>query len=105
MRSSSSREAAQALALWRGPPLADFRYHEFAQIAIARLEEQRLAIVDDRIEAELGLGRHADVVSELEATTAAFPLRERPRGQLMLASIARGGRRRRSRPTRTRGAC
>jgi DNA-binding SARP family transcriptional activator len=81
----------EALALWRGPALADFRYDEFAQSAIAELEERRLAAVEDRVEADLALGRHAELVAELERTIAAHPLRERPRGQLMLA-LYRSGR-------------
>ena len=81
----------QALALWRGPPFADFRYDEFAQPEIARLEELRLGVVEDRIDADLALGRHSDLVSELEAIVAEHPLRERPRAQLMLA-LYRSGR-------------
>jgi DNA-binding SARP family transcriptional activator len=73
------------LALWRGPPLADFAYEPFAQAEIARLEELRLTAVERRIEADLALGRHADVVGELEALVAAHPLREGLRRQLMLA--------------------
>jgi DNA-binding SARP family transcriptional activator/DNA-binding beta-propeller fold protein YncE len=73
------------LALWRGPPLADFAYEPFAQAEIARLEEMRLTAVEQRIEADLALGRHADVVGELEALVAAHPLREGLRRQLMVA--------------------
>ena len=73
------------LALWRGSPLADFAYEPFAQAEIARLEELRLAAVEERVEADLELGRHAEVVGELEALVAEHPLRERLRGQLMLA--------------------
>ena len=85
---SSFREA---LALWRGPPLADFRYRDFAQGAIARLEERRLVALEDRIDADLALGRHPDLVSELESLVAEFPLREQPRALLMLA-LYRSGR-------------
>ena len=74
-----------ALALWRGPPLADFAYEEFAQPEIARLEESRLACLEERIEADLALGRQADLVGELEALVDEHPLRERLRAQLMLA--------------------
>jgi ABC-type transport system substrate-binding protein/DNA-binding SARP family transcriptional activator/streptogramin lyase len=74
-----------ALALWRGEPLADFRYDSFAQEEIRRLEELRLAALEERIEAELALGRHEDVLSELESLARANPLRERLQGQLMLA--------------------
>ena len=79
------------LALWRGPPLADFAYEPFAQAEIARLEDLRLAAIEERVEADLELGRHAEVVSELEALVAEHPLRERLRGQLMLA-LYRGDR-------------
>ena len=81
----------EALALWRGPALADFLYEPFAQTEIARLEELRTAVLEDRIDADLALGRHAELVSELEALVQAQPLRERPRGQLMLA-LYRSGR-------------
>jgi DNA-binding SARP family transcriptional activator len=73
------------LALWRGPALADFAYEPFAQGEIARLEELRLVAVEQRVDAELALGRHAGVVGELEALVGEHPLRERVRGQLMLA--------------------
>jgi len=81
----------EALALWRGPPLADFGYHSFAQGSVERLEEMRLAAVEDRIDADLALGRHADLVGELEELVGEQQLRERPRGQLMLA-LYRSGR-------------
>ncbi len=74
-----------ALALWRGSPLADLAYASFAQTEIDRLEELRLATVEARIEADLALGRHADLVAELEGLTDQYPLRERLRFQLMLA--------------------
>jgi class 3 adenylate cyclase len=74
-----------ALALWRGPALAEFVYEPWAQGEIARLQELRLAGVEERIEAELAGGRHAQLVSELEALVREQPLRERLRGQLMLA--------------------
>lgn len=77
--------------LWRGPPLADFTYEPFAQATIARLEEVRIGCREHLIEAELALGRHADVVGELEALVREHPFRERPRGQLMLA-LYRSGR-------------
>jgi YVTN family beta-propeller protein len=81
----------EALALWRGPPLAEFAYESFAQEEIARLEELHLAAVEERIEADLALGRHDAVVHELEELVARHPLRERLRGQLMLA-LYRSGR-------------
>src|SRR2546428_2599122 len=81
----------EALSFWRGPPLADFAYESFAQNEIASLEERRLGALEERIEADLALGRHAELVSELEALAARHPLRERLRGQLMLA-LYRSGR-------------
>jgi DNA-binding SARP family transcriptional activator len=81
----------ESLELWRGAPLADFAFADFAQEAIARLEELRVVAVEERIEAELALGRHAELVGGLEALVAAQPLRERARGQLMLA-LYRSGR-------------
>jgi YVTN family beta-propeller protein len=80
-----------ALQLWRGPALGDLSCEPFAQVEIGRLEELRLGAVEDRIEADLALGHHADVVSELEALVAGHPLRERLHGQLMIA-LYRGGR-------------
>ena len=76
---------SEAHALWRGPPLADVAYEAFAQGEIARLEERRAVALERRIDADLALGRHADVASELEALVARHPLRERLRGQRMLA--------------------
>jgi DNA-binding SARP family transcriptional activator len=75
----------QALALWRGDALADFRYERFAQAAIARLEELRHVCLEERVEAELALGRHDALVPELEALVHDHPLRERLRSQLRLA--------------------
>jgi DNA-binding SARP family transcriptional activator len=80
----------QAESLWRGPPLADFAYDAFAQTAIAQLDELRLSVLEERIEAELELGRHADLLGDLEARVAEHPLRERLRGQLMLALYRTG---------------
>jgi DNA-binding SARP family transcriptional activator len=75
----------EALGLWRGPALADFAYEPFAQAAIGRLEELRLSTLEERIEADLACGRHGELVSELEALVVEHALRERLRGQLMLA--------------------
>lgn len=80
-----------ALALWRGEALADFAYDGFAQHEILRLEELRLAALEDRIHADLALGRHAELVPDLEPLVAAHPLRDRLRGQLMVA-LYRSGR-------------
>ena len=77
--------------MWRGPPFADFTYDAFAQATIARLEELRLACLEDRVEADLASGRHSSLVGELEALVAEHPLRERLRTQLMLA-LYRSGR-------------
>jgi predicted ATPase len=82
---------AEALGLWRGPPLADFTYEPFAQAEITRLEELRLEAIELRIEAELELGRHTRLVGELERLVALYPFRERLHGQLMLA-LYRSGR-------------
>lgn len=75
----------EALALWRGPPLAGLEYELFAQQEIARLEELRLRALESRAEVLLALGDHARLVGELEPLVRAHPLRERFRGQLMLA--------------------
>jgi DNA-binding SARP family transcriptional activator len=80
-----------ALALWRGPALADVMYEPFAQAEAALLEEQRLCCVEARVEADLALGRHADLVGELEALIDQHGTRERPRRQLMVA-LYRSGR-------------
>jgi DNA-binding SARP family transcriptional activator len=81
----------EALALWRGPPLADLAYESFAQPAIRRIEELRLAALERRIDADLALGRHTEVVPELERLVDENPLRESVRGQLILA-LYRSGR-------------
>jgi DNA-binding SARP family transcriptional activator len=81
----ASQLLREALDLWRGPPLADFTFEPFAQGEIARLEERRLVALEERIDADLALARHADLVGELEQLIARHPLRERLRGQLILA--------------------
>jgi DNA-binding SARP family transcriptional activator len=88
---TASTALREALALWRGSPLADFAYEPFAQAEIVRLEELRLAALEDRIDADLARGLHAVLVSELEGLLAEHPLCERLRGQLMLA-LYRSGR-------------
>ena len=80
----------EALALWRGPPLAEFE-EPFARVEGAHLEELRLACLQDRIEADLATGHGAELVAELEALVAEHPLREPLHGQLMLA-LYRAGR-------------
>src|SRR6266540_2079671 len=86
-----SRVLQDALELWRGPALAEFAYEPFAKTEIVRLEELRVAALEERIEADLSLGRHADVIGELEALIDANPHGERPREQLMVA-LYRSGR-------------
>jgi DNA-binding SARP family transcriptional activator len=81
----------EALGLWRGAPLADLAYESFAQAAIERLREIRMGALELRIEADLALARHAQLVGELEELVAEHPLREGLRGQLMLA-LYRSGR-------------
>jgi DNA-binding SARP family transcriptional activator len=81
----------EALSLWRGPALADLAFEPFAQSEIQRLEELRTRAREELYDAELEAGRHAQLVSELEALVAEHPLRERARRQLMLA-LYRSGR-------------
>jgi DNA-binding SARP family transcriptional activator len=80
-----------ALALWRGPALADLSYEAFADPHVAYLEELRLATLEERIDADLALGAHAELTGELEGLVEEFPMRERLRGQYMLA-LYRAGR-------------
>ncbi len=88
---SASVRLSEALSLWRGSALADFLYAPFAQREIAHLEELRLVCREERIDVDLALDRHASLVGELEALVSEHPLRERTRGQLMLA-LYRSGR-------------
>jgi DNA-binding SARP family transcriptional activator len=81
----------EALALWRGPPLADFSFEAFAQPQIAHLEELRLATLEERVQADLDDGRHGELVGELEALVEQHPVRERLRAQYLLA-LYRSGR-------------
>lgn len=92
-RGEASRAAVvlrEALGLWRGPALADFTYEPFAQGAIARLEELRVEAMEERLDADLGAGRHAELVPELDALLVEHPFRERLRGQLMRALYGSG---------------
>ena len=91
LTADASRRLVDALALWRGPPLADFAYEEFARPAIGRLEEIRLGAIELRVETDLALGRHDELAGELEALVGEHPLRERLRRQLMTA-LYRSGR-------------
>jgi DNA-binding SARP family transcriptional activator len=94
LEDENHRDAAallrEALALWRGPALADFAFESFAQAAIARLEELRLSAIELRIDADLALGRNAEAVAELEELVISNALRERLRAQLMLALYREG---------------
>ena len=81
----------EALALWRGPPLGDLESLPFAPPEVARLEEQRLAALELRIDADLAGGRHAELVAELAGLVQQHPWRERLHAQLMLA-LYRSGR-------------
>ncbi|MGH9116901.1 MAG: BTAD domain-containing putative transcriptional regulator [Acidimicrobiales bacterium] len=83
--SRASTVLGEAIDLWRGPALGDLAYEAFAQGEIVRLEELRLAAVEWRIDADLALGRHHDLLGELTRLVAEHPLRERLRGQQMLA--------------------
>ncbi len=87
----AARLLDQAMTLWRGPPLADFRYEPFAQAEIARLDELQLACLEERNEAHLALGSATALTAELGRMVAQHPLRERLRAQLMLA-LYRSGR-------------
>jgi predicted ATPase/DNA-binding SARP family transcriptional activator len=95
-RSSSDQAQAlalldDALALWRGPALADAELGGSASAEPARLEELRLAAMETRMDALLAVGRHAELVTQLEALVVEHPLRERLRAQQMLA-LYRSGR-------------
>jgi len=94
-RGADARDAAallrEALSLWRGPPFAELADEPFARAERGRLEDVRLAALEDRIAADLALGGHADVVGDLERLIAEHPHRERPRGQLIVA-LYRSGR-------------
>ncbi len=81
----------EALELIRGEPLVDFRYEPFARQEALRLEELRLSVLEERLAAELELGRHTGAIPQLERLVVEHPLRERLRAQLMLA-LYRAGR-------------
>jgi DNA-binding SARP family transcriptional activator len=88
---SASELLQRALDLWRGAPLADLTYEEFARAPVERLEEIRLAAHEQRIEADLACGRHTALVGELQDLVIEHPLRERFTAQLILA-LYRSGR-------------
>jgi DNA-binding SARP family transcriptional activator len=85
------QQLAEALALWRGRPLEEFAHRRFALSEIGRLEERRLAVLEERVDADFAAGRQAELIPELEPLVAEHPLRERLRAQLMLA-LYRSGR-------------
>ena len=87
----AARLLGEALGLWRGPALVDFAYEGFAQAEAARLDELRIGALEDKMEAELALGRHGELIGELERAARDDPLRERLWGQWMLA-LYRAGR-------------
>ncbi len=87
----ASAKLHEALGLWRGEPLADFRAEAWAELECRRLEEARLAALEERIAADLTLGRHTELIPELETLVRDEPLRERLRAQLMVA-LYRSGR-------------
>jgi DNA-binding SARP family transcriptional activator len=88
---SAATKLHEALGLWRGEPLADFAYQSFAQAAIARLTELQLVAQEKRVQAELALGNHSELIADLRRLVTEHPLRERLRAQLMLA-LYRSGR-------------
>ena len=88
---AASQRLRAALSLWRGPALADLVYEPFALLEAERLEELRLVVLEDRIDADLALGRNGALVGELRELVAQHPLRERLRAQLM-AALYRSGR-------------
>ena len=81
----AARSLREGLALWRGPALSDFTYEAFATAAISQLEERHSAALEERVEADLALGGHRELVAELADLVERNPLRERLLGQLMLA--------------------
>jgi DNA-binding SARP family transcriptional activator len=91
LAAEASERLRDALSLWRGPPLADFTYESFARTAITRLDELRLAAMELRIDADLSVGRHDELVGELEVLVSEQPHRERLRMYLMTA-LYRSGR-------------
>src|SRR5215208_161006 len=88
---SAAETIRAAIALWRGPALTEFATEPFAQIEGGRLDDLRVAALEERIDADLQLGRHAELTGELEVLITSHPHRERLRAQLMLA-LYRAGR-------------
>ena len=102
---TASAKLREALDLWRGPPLSDLAYESFAQPEIARLEELRLTVLEERIDADLALGQHAELVGELRcARGRPSPTRADPPPADACAVSLRAGRQRHSTRTATLGA-
>ncbi len=89
--STAAETLREALALWRGLPLGDLDAAPFVDAERRRLEEIRLLTIEERVDADLTLGRHSETIAELDGLVLDHPLRERLRGQLMLA-LYRSGR-------------
>ena len=87
----ASQVLSEALELWRGPALAEVAFEDFAQAEIRHLEQLQLSARETRIEADLQLGRHGELIAELEALLDKEPTRERLAGQLMRAHYRSGG--------------
>jgi len=90
-RAARTALLSEALGLWRGDPLSDLAGHDALRPTLTRLEEQRLSAIEDRIDADLDLGRHRDAIATLEGLTRQYPLREQLWSRLMLA-LYRSGR-------------
>jgi DNA-binding SARP family transcriptional activator len=87
---AAARSLSSALALWRGPALADLLYERFMSLEAERLETLRLSVLEDRLDADLACGRSSELVAELEHLVGTHPLRERLLGQLMVALYRSG---------------
>jgi DNA-binding SARP family transcriptional activator len=87
---SASAQLSTALSLWRGAPLADVPSPRLRQAEVPRLAEMRLDALEARIDADLHLGRHREVIAELQPLVTAEPLRERLHELLMLALYRSG---------------
>lgn len=89
--SAAAGALREAIGMWRGAALEDFTYDEFAQTEIARLEELRLITVEDRIDAELRMGLHRELIGDVERLVREHPMRERP-VELAMMALYRSGR-------------
>ncbi|MDQ2969379.1 MAG: AfsR/SARP family transcriptional regulator [Actinomycetota bacterium] len=86
----AARKLREALALWRGPPLADVAHESFAQMEVLRLEELHMGALEQRVDADLALGHYAELVGEVQVLVREHPLRERLRAALMQALYGSG---------------